>query len=99
MKDKKVTDLMLIEQFKKGSMDAFEELIGRYESKIFNLAMRLTRNQEDSEEVLHHVFPTIYRKIAVFEGKSAVSSWLYRIIVNASFMKRIKIKLQRPVFP
>jgi RNA polymerase sigma-70 factor, ECF subfamily len=98
MKEKKVTDLMLIAQFKKGSIEAFEELIGRYESKIFNLAMRLTRNQEDSEEVLQDVFSTIYKKIAGFEGKSAFSSWLYRIIVNASFMKLRKRKQQNTVF-
>lgn len=97
-KEKKVTDLMLIARFKKGSIEAFEELISRYESKIFNLAMRLTRNQEDSEEVLQDVFSTIYKKIGGFEGKSAFSSWLYRIIVNASFMKLRKRKQQNTVF-
>lgn len=94
MQEKKITDLMLIAQFKRGSLTAFEELIARYESKIFNLSMRLTRNQEDSEEVLQDVFATIYRKIAGFEGKSAFSSWLYRIVVNASFMKLRKRKQQ-----
>jgi len=89
---KKVTDLMLISRFKNGSIEAFEELIGRYESKVFNLAMRFTRNQEDAEEVLQDVFTTLYRKVAGFEGKSAFSSWLYRIIVNAAFMKLRKRK-------
>jgi RNA polymerase sigma-70 factor, ECF subfamily len=98
MKEKKVTDLMLIAQFKRGSITAFEELISRYESKIFNLSMRLTRNQEDSEEVLQDVFATIYKKIAGFEGKSAFSSWLYRIVVNASFMKLRKRKQQHTMF-
>ena len=98
MKEKKITDVMLIERFKKGSMLAFEELIGRYESKVFNLAMRLTRNQEDSEEVLQDVFSTLYKKIAGFEGKSQFSSWLYRIVVNASFMKLRKRKQQSTVF-
>ncbi len=98
MKEKKVTDNMLIEKFKAGSMDAFEELIGRYESKIFNLAMRFTRNQEDAEEVLQDVFATIYKKVQGFEGKSAFSSWLYRIIVNAAFMKLRKRKQQNTVY-
>lgn len=87
MKEKKVTDMDLIERFRKGSIEAYEELISRYESKVYNLAMRFTRNQEDAEEVLNDVFTTIYQKVDGFEGKSAFSSWLYRIIVNAAFMK------------
>jgi RNA polymerase sigma-70 factor (ECF subfamily) len=95
MNDKKITDRMLIAKFRKGSLEAFEELLSRYESKIFNLAMRLSRNQEDSEEIAQDVFSTLYKKVGSFEGKSAFSSWLYRIVVNASFMKLRKRK-QRP---
>lgn len=98
MKEKKVTDLALIEQFRKGSINAFEELINRYESKIFNLALRLTRNPEDAEEVLQDVFATLYRKVLSFQGKSAFSSWLYRIVVNAAFMKLRKRKQQSTLF-
>lgn len=87
MKEKRIPDTVLIEQFREGSMDAYEELVGRYESKVYNLAMRFTRNQEDAEEVLQDVFTTIYQKLEGFQGKSAFSSWLYRIIVNAAFMK------------
>jgi RNA polymerase sigma-70 factor, ECF subfamily len=92
MADKKYTDVQLINRFKNGSLDAYEELIARYSQKAFNLAMRFTRNQEDAEEVLQDVFATVYRKIAGFEGKSAFSSWLYRVIVNAAFMKLRKRK-------
>ena len=89
---KKVTDNDLIEQFKAGSMDAFEEIMSRYQQKVYNLAMRFTRNEEDAEEVLQDVFSTLYRKLQGFEGKSAFSSWLYRVIVNASYMKLRKRK-------
>jgi len=92
MSEKKVSDSVLIERFRNGSIEAFEEIVSRYESKVFNLAMRFTRNQEDAEEVLQDVFTTIYKKLAGFEGKSAFSSWLYRIIVNAAFMKLRKRK-------
>jgi RNA polymerase sigma-70 factor (ECF subfamily) len=94
MCDKKISDLSLVKRFRKGDLDAFEELIRRYQSKAFNLAMRLTRNTEDAEEVLQDVFSTLYRKAAGFEGKSAFSSWLYRITVNASFMLLRKRKQQ-----
>lgn len=97
MKEKKITDTQLVEQFKKGSMEAFEEIVSRYESKVFNLAMRFTRNQEDAEEVLQDVFTTLYKKMDGFQGKSAFSSWLYRIIVNAAFMKLRKRKQHNTV--
>lgn len=86
-KEKQISDLQLIKAFCSGSMEAFEELIARYEVKAFNLALRFVRNQEDAEEVLQDVFTTLYHKLEGFEGKSAFSSWLYRIVVNASFMK------------
>ena len=90
-----VSDLELVEQFKKGSIPAFEEIVLRYQSKAYNLAMKFTRNQEDAEEVLQDVFSTLFRKIEGFRGQSAFSSWVYRIIVNASFMKLRKRKQNR----
>ncbi len=83
----KKNDQELIQEFKKGNKDSFEELVSRYSNKAFSLATRLTRNQQDAEEVLQDVFVTVYRKIAGFEGKSSFSSWLYRVTVNAALMK------------
>lgn len=94
-KDQKVSDKMLVERFRKGSVEAFEEIVNRYEAKLFNLAFRFTRNQEDAEEVLQDVFSTVFKKVDSFQGKSAFSSWMYRITVNAAFMKLRKRK-QRP---
>lgn len=92
-----LSDVELVEQMKGGSIDAFEEIVHRFEAKGFNLAMRLTRNQEDAEEVLQDVFATIYTKIEGFRGQSAFSSWLYRIIVNAAFMKLRKRKQNQTI--
>lgn len=86
------TDLELIAEFKKGNQESFEELIQRYSAKAYSLASRLTRSQEDAEEVLQDVFVTVYRKIDGFQGKSSFSSWLYRVTVNAAFMKLRKKK-------
>lgn len=97
MNDKKIADTTLVEEFKAGSLEAFEEIVRRYESKVFNMAMRFTRNQEDAEEVLQDVFTTIYKKMDGFQGKSAFSSWLYRIVVNAAFMKLRKRKQNQTI--
>ena len=87
MVTKKKSDLDLIQDFCNGDQLGFEELLSRYSNKVFSLASRLTRNTEDAEEVLQDVFVTVHRKIASFEGKSSFSSWLYRVTVNAAFMK------------
>ncbi|MBL7661795.1 sigma-70 family RNA polymerase sigma factor [bacterium] len=86
------TDEELVEMFRSGCQQSFEHLIKRYETKAYHLSMRLTRNQEDAEEVLQDVFLTVYRKLEGFEGKSKFSSWLYRITVNSAFMKLRKRK-------
>jgi RNA polymerase sigma-70 factor, ECF subfamily len=81
------TDLELIESLKKGDELSFNELLTRYSEKVHNLAMRITRNEEDAEEILQDVFVTVHKKIDKFEGKSAFSSWLYRVTANTAFMK------------
>lgn len=91
------TDLELVAEFKAGCEASFEELVHRYSGKAFSLASRLTRNQEDAEEVLQDVFVTVYRKIDGFEGKSSFSSWLYRVTVNSALMKLRKRKRDQTV--
>jgi len=97
MKDQKISDVGLVNKFKDGDIAAFEEVISRYEAKVMNLALRFTRNQEDAEEVMQDVFTTVYRKIEGFRGQSAFSSWLYRIVVNAAFMKLRKKKQSQTI--
>jgi len=91
------SDRELINEFRKGDQNSFEELVSRYSTKVFSLATRLTRNNEDAEEVLQDVFTTVHRKIASFEGKSSFSSWLYRVTVNAAFMKLRKRRQEQSV--
>lgn len=91
------TDEQLVEEFRKGNRESFEELISRYSDKAFSLASRMCRNQEDAEEVLQDVFTTVYRKLNNFEGKSSFSSWLYRVTVNASLMKLRKNRQDKSI--
>lgn len=86
------SDSELVELVRGGDVAAFGEIISRYSEKAHNLAMRITRSQEDAEEVLQDVFVTVFNKIDSFKGESAFSSWLYRITVNTSFMKLRKRK-------
>lgn len=80
-------DAELVSAFKSGEEQAFVELLNRYTEKVHNLALRITRNEQDTEEILQDVFITVHTKINTFQGKSAFSSWLYRITANTAFMK------------
>jgi RNA polymerase sigma-70 factor (ECF subfamily) len=95
--DVKKSDLDLVKEIREGNQDSFEELLSRYNNKVYSLATRLTRNPEDAEEVLQDVFVTVHRKLASFEGKSSFSSWLYRVTANAAFMKLRKRRQHQSV--
>jgi len=86
-----LTDSKLVSILKQSNepqrIAAFEELFKRYYQKAYNLAMRITRNRDDSEEVLQDTFSSVYLKIHNFEETASFSSWLYRITSNACFMK------------
>lgn len=85
----------LVERLKAREDAAIEALIARYQTRVFGLALRLTGNRQDAEEVLQDVFWQILRHIDAFRGDSKLSSWIYRITTNTALMvlrKRPKIR-------
>ncbi len=83
----KLSDEELVRLFvENGDEEAFNEIINRYEDKIYGLALRVTRNPSDAEEVMQEVFLTLIKKIDTFRGESKFSSWLYRVTMNTSYM-------------
>jgi RNA polymerase sigma-70 factor (ECF subfamily) len=83
----RVSDMALVTLSQGGNEEAFLELVERYTEKVSHLAMRITRSEHDTEEVVQEVFITLYTKLNTFQGKSAFSSWLFRITANTAFMK------------
>jgi len=67
--------------------DAFNELVNRYADKIFRLALRITHNPSDAEDVLQEVFLTVEKTLDTFREESKFSAWLYRVAANASFIQ------------
>lgn len=88
----KPSDEELIAAFKQGDMRAFEELVSRYEAKVYHLALRLTRSEMDAEEILQDAFMKVHDKLHTFRGDSKFSSWLYRVVANLAYMKLRKRK-------
>ena len=85
--EEKAQDEILVRDMKAGHMEAFNKIFELYQRKIYALAFNMTRNQMDAQDVTQDVLLTIYRKIGTFQGKSAFSSWVYRITLNATYMK------------
>ena len=65
---------------------AFAELVDQNSERIYRLALKMTSNSQDAEDVLQETFIKAYQNIDRFEGRSKVSTWLYRIAVNESLM-------------
>ena len=87
---------------KAGDVAAFEELVNRYERKIFRLAQNITGNREDAEDAMQDAFLKSYAHLKEFQGDSRFYTWLVRIAVNESLMRLRKrkpnqISLDEPV--
>lgn len=77
----------LLESLKDGDQEALREIIRRYNDKLFSVANRICNNPADAEEILQDVYMIALNKIDRFEERSTLSTWLYRITVNAALMK------------
>jgi RNA polymerase sigma factor (sigma-70 family) len=66
---------------------AFALLVNKHKTAAFNLALRITHNREDAEEVSQDAFVKIWQVIETFERKSKFSTWMYRIVYNMALTK------------
>jgi RNA polymerase sigma-70 factor (ECF subfamily) len=87
----------LVAQAQQGGVEAFTELVNRYERNIFRLARHITQNPEDAEDVLQETFLKAYEHLVDFQGNSKFYTWLVRIAVNQSLMKLRKRKTDASV--
>ena len=83
----KAIEEQLVKDLQAGKVSSFEQLANLYQKKIYTLSFNLTRNATDSQDVTQEVLLTLFKKGHTFLGKSAFSSWVYRITLNASYMK------------
>ncbi len=79
-----------VEALKRGDKVAFAQVVELYADRLYNLALKLTGDPLEAEDVLQETFLSAYRNIGQFEGRSNVGTWLYRIAYNAAMMQRRK---------
>ncbi|MFZ4740806.1 MAG: RNA polymerase sigma factor [Bacteroidales bacterium] len=80
-------DNFYLEQIKQGNTNAYAMLINKHKTMAFNVALRITHNREDAEEVIQDAFLKVYYSIKDFEGKSKFTTWLFRIVYNQAISK------------
>jgi RNA polymerase sigma-70 factor, ECF subfamily len=80
-------DAALVEALRRDSSEAVEALVNAYGDRVYRLAVRITGQPADAEEVAQDALWTAARKIHLFKGEAAFGSWLYRITANAAYQK------------
>lgn len=85
-------DRALVRQFLEGRRDAAESLVDRYQKRLFNLALRMTGDVQDAEDVTQTVFLNAFLKLSTYDPRFKFFSWIYRMTVNESLnlLKRRK---------
>ena len=92
-----IDESQLVTQSREGDTTAFNELVRRYEGKIFRLAQHVTQNKEDAEDVLQETFLKAYEHLDQFKGDSKFYTWIVRIAVNQALMKLRRRKTDKSV--
>lgn len=86
-------------QARRGDTVAFDDLVIRYQDRVFNMSYRMLGNREDAMDVSQEVFVTVFRSIGRFQERARFGTWLYRIIVNRcrdELRRRVSVKHTRP---
>jgi RNA polymerase sigma-70 factor (ECF subfamily) len=79
---------MLLERARQGDQAALADIIERHQKTVYNVALRMCGNVYDAEETLQETFLNAIKALPNFEGRSRVSTWLYRIASNACLTRR-----------
>ena len=66
---------------------AFDELVRRYRNRVYQLSYKILHHEQDASEALQDAFLSAFRGLKKFKAESSFSTWLYRIVTNASLMK------------
>jgi RNA polymerase sigma-70 factor (ECF subfamily) len=90
-------DLELVHASKDGDAAAFEQLVNRYDRKLFRIAQSITHNAEDAQDVVQEAFLKAFQNLGQFREESQFSTWLIRITVNQSLVKLRKNRSIREV--
>jgi RNA polymerase sigma-70 factor (ECF subfamily) len=79
------SDAEAVAKAKGGDEEAFRALVERYSPLVYKVAYRLTGSGHDADDVVQETFLRAYRRLELFEDRSQIGSWLYRIAANCAY--------------
>jgi len=77
-----ISDTVLIEQYRKGDSAAMEQLVLRYQNRIYNVILKICADPDDAAELTQETFVKVIENLNKFEGRSGFYTWTFRIAVN-----------------
>ena len=83
----------VLEALREGDRAEFAQLVEQYSPMIYRLGLKMLNNPQDAEDILQETFIKAYKHIDKFDGRSSVSTWLYRIATNEALMS---LRKKRP---
>jgi RNA polymerase sigma factor (sigma-70 family) len=92
--DSRKSDLELVETFKHGDVRGFNELVRRYQEKVYWIARRMVSTHEHADDITQDVFIRVYGSLKAFRGDSSLYTWLYRITTNVALNSVRKQKVR-----
>ncbi len=84
MESNELSDEQLVRRAQAGELDAFEALTNRYEERVYSLAFRILRHDQDAEDVTQQTFLSALENLGGFRGDARFSTWLLRIATHAA---------------
>ena len=81
--------------FRSGSESAFERLVAKYHTRVFNMAYRMLNRREEAEDLTQEIFLQVFRQGSSFRGDSLFSTWLFRVAVNSCHNRMKYLKRRR----
>ncbi len=91
----RISDLALVRKAQREDVGAYDELVRRYQERIYATVYHMTSNHEDANDLVQETFIKAYRALKTFKGDSSFYTWVYRIAVNKTinFLKQRKNRL------
>jgi len=89
IKDK---DFDLIQAINSGKVDKFQDLVKRYEAKLYNFSLRMCRDPSDAEDMIQDTFLNVFRYLKNFRYEAKLKNWLYKVAASTCIKKKRKSK-------
>ena len=94
-KPPEIDEAALLRSLRSGDTDAFEILVRTFTGRLLSVATRLLKSEEDARDAVQDALLSAWRSLDRFEGGAKLSTWLHRIVVNASLMK-LRTRRRKP---